>query len=207
MTTFGQRLHAALAERGPLCVGIDPHPELLAAWGLPVDVAGLERFAGTCVDAFAGRVALVKPQVAFFEAFGAAGIAVLERTVTALRGAGTLVLADAKRGDIGSTMDAYAQAFLGRDAVSPADAITVSPYLGYESLRPAIDVAGGHGRGVFVLCLTSNPEGAGVQHARSAGGSVAASVADGAAGDNAPAAAGGSLGHVGLVVGATVGSA
>nr|WP_206530612.1 orotidine-5'-phosphate decarboxylase [Rhodococcus aetherivorans] len=194
-------MHAALAERGPLCVGIDPHPELLTDWGLTVDVAGLERFAEACVDAFAGQVAVVKPQVAFFEAFGSAGIAVLERTVAALRGTGTLVLADAKRGDIGSTMDAYARTWLTDASPLGSDAVTVSPYLGFGSLEPALRRTA-DGRGVFVLAATSNPEGAQVQHARvSDGRSVAQVMVDEAAARNAGAD---TLGSVGVVVGATL---
>ena len=184
---FGARLHDAMAAHGPLCVGIDPHRALVESWGLSYDVAGLERFALTCVEAFAGRVAAVKPQSAFFEVFGSRGLAVLERVLTDLREAGTLTILDAKRGDIGSTMGAYAEAYLGPDAVAPPDALTVSPYLGYESLRPAIDLAEQTGRGLFVLALTSNPEGATVQHAVRDGRSVAASVVEGAAADNATA--------------------
>ncbi len=104
-------------------------------------------------------------------------------------------------------MTAYAEAYLGNDAVAPADALTVSPYLGYESLRPAIDLAAQTGRGLFVLALTSNPEGRSVQHAIRDGRSVAASVVDGARADNADGAGRGELGHVGLVIGATVGDA
>jgi orotidine-5'-phosphate decarboxylase len=104
-------------------------------------------------------------------------------------------------------MTAYAEAYLGAHAVAPADAVTLSPYLGYESLRPAVDLARQTRRGVFVLALTSNPEGASVQHARQGAVSVAESVFLGAAADNAVAAASGELGHVGLVVGATVGPA
>ncbi len=103
MTGFGQRLADAVAARGPLCPGIDPHPELLRAWGLGTDPGGLREFCDICVTAFAG-FAIVKPQVAFFEAYGSAGFAVLEHTIAALCEAGVLVLADAKRGDIGSTM-------------------------------------------------------------------------------------------------------
>ncbi|WP_034801839.1 orotidine-5'-phosphate decarboxylase [Intrasporangium oryzae] len=207
MTRFGVRLRAAMDAHGALCAGIDPHRALVESWGLAYDVSGLERFALTCVEAFAGRVAVVKPQSAFFEVFGSRGVAVLERVLTELREAGTLTILDAKRGDIGSTMAAYAEAFLGADAVAPADAITVSPFLGYESLRPAIDLAEQHGRGVFVLALTSNPEGAGVQHAVRQGRSVAGTIVDGATRDNAPARERGELGGVGLVIGATVGSA
>ncbi len=181
-TGFGARLQAAMRRHGPLCAGLDPHRALVEQWGLTYDVAGLERFALTCVEAFAGRVAAVKPQSAFFEVFGSRGIAVLERVLAELREAGTLTILDAKRGDIGSTMTAYAEAYLGDDAVAPADALTVSPYLGYESLRPAIDLAAQTGRGLFVLALTSNPEGRSVQHATRDGRSVAASVVDGARG-------------------------
>ena len=205
---FGARLQAAMAEHGPLCAGIDPHRGLLESWGLTYDLAGLERFTMTCVEAFGGAVAAVKPQSAFFEVFGAKGVAVLERALAELREAGTLTVLDVKRGDIGTTVDAYGEAFLGKDAPAPADAITLSPYLGYGSLRPAIDLAHATGRGVIVLALTSNPEGASVQHARGADGrSVAAAVAESAAEDNAEARARGELGSVGLVVGATVGSA
>ncbi|HRC63791.1 MAG TPA: orotidine-5'-phosphate decarboxylase [Dermatophilaceae bacterium] len=205
--SFGVLLHQAMRAYGPLCAGVDPHRGLMQAWGLDYTVAGLERFAMTCAEAFAGRVAAVKPQSAFFEVFGSAGVAVLERLVADLRAAGTLVILDVKRGDIGTTMDAYAEAFLGKDAPEPPDAITLSPYLGYGSLRPAIDLAHATGRGVFVLALTSNPEGADVQHAVLHGQSVAGHVVAGATADNADAVARGELGSVGLVVGATVGDA
>lgn len=204
---FGERLRRAMTAYGPLCVGIDPHRSLLAQWGLPYDLAGVERFAMTCVEALGGQVAAIKPQSAFFEVFGARGVALLERVIDGARELGSIVILDVKRGDIGTTMDAYAHAFLGPTADSAPDAITLSPYLGYESLRPAIDLAEEHGRGVFVLCLTSNPEGASVQHAALGGQSVAASMVRGAAADNTDAATRGELGHVGLVVGATVGGA
>lgn len=208
ITPFGVRLQEAMAAHGPLCAGIDPHRALLESWGLPYDLTGVERFTMTCVEAFAGEVAAVKPQSAFFEVFGAKGVAILERALADLRSAGTLTVLDVKRGDIGTTVEAYGEAFLGEDAPAPADAITLSPYLGYGSLRPAIDLARATSRGVFVLALTSNPEGESVQHARLADGrSVAGAVADEAAEDNASARSRGELGSVGLVVGATVGSA
>lgn len=206
-TDFGTRLARAMSAKGPLCVGIDPHRSLVESWGLTYDLTGVERFALTCVEAFAGRVAAVKPQSAFFEVFGSGGVALLERVLIDLRQSQTLTILDAKRGDIGSTMSAYAQAQLGPDAVAPADAVTLSPYLGYESLRPAIDLAHENARGVFVLALTSNPEGAAVQHAVNDGCSVAGSVVAGATADNAAARARVGLGSVGLVIGATVGSA
>ena len=197
---FGSRLAAATAARGPLCVGIDPHPELLTEWGLPHSADGLARFCDICVQAYAG-FAVVKPQVAFFEAYGAAGFAVLERTTAALQASGVLVLADAKRGDIGSTMAAYAQAWAGSGPLA-ADAVTASPYLGFGSLAPLLAVAAEHRRGVFVLAATSNPEGASVQGAIVAGRTVAQSIVDAAAAVNA--AAWPDPGSVGVVVGATL---
>ena len=189
-----------MSRRGPLCLGIDPHPELLRAWGLSTDADGLATFCDVCVEAFAG-FAVVKPQVAFFEAYGAAGYAVLERTIAALRAAGVLVLADAKRGDIGSTMAAYADGWAG-DSPLAADAVTASPYLGFGSLQPLLDTAADHGRGVFVLAATSNPEGAGVQRADADGRTVAQSIVDAAAAVNRDASP--EPGSVGVVVGATL---
>jgi len=194
---FGPRLADAVSRRGPLCPGIDPHPELIRAWGLTVDADGLAKFCDVCVAAF-GDFAVVKPQVAFFEVFGAQGFAVLERTIGALQAAGVLVLADAKRGDIGSTMAAYADAWAG-DSPLAADAVTASPYLGFGSLQPLFDTAAAHDRGVFVLAATSNPEGASVQRADAGGRTVAQSIVDAAAAANRQLS-----GSVGVVVGATV---
>ncbi len=202
---YGERLRAAVATYGPLCVGIDPHPAILDRWDLPRDAHGLERCARTVVEAVAGRVAVVKPQSAFFEAYGAAGIAVLEAVIAEARNAGLLVLLDVKRGDIGSTMDAYAAAYLADDGPLAADAVTLSPYLGVGALDGAIDLAARTGRGIYLLAATSNSEGATVQQARTASGStIAQSIVDAAAERNAAAIAAGRWGHVGLVVGATV---
>ncbi|TGB12954.1 orotidine-5'-phosphate decarboxylase [Streptomyces sp. MZ04] len=200
---FGTRLRHAMDERGPLCVGIDPHASLLSAWGLNDDIAGLERFTGTVVEALAGTVAVFKPQSAFFERFGSRGIAVLEKAVQELRAAGALVVMDAKRGDIGSTMAAYAETFLHKDSPLFSDALTVSPYLGYGSLKPAVDLARENGTGLFVLALTSNPEGAEVQHAvREDGRTIGATMLGHLAAENAGAEP---LGSFGAVVGATLG--
>ena len=201
MTGFGARLAAAKALRGPLCLGIDPHPELLRAWDLPASADGLAAFCDICIEAYSG-FAVVKPQVAFFEAYGAAGFAVLERTITALRAAGVLVLADAKRGDIGSTMAAYAAAWAG-DSPLAADAVTASPFLGFGSLRPLLETAAAHDRGVFVLAATSNPEGATVQRAAFDGRTVAQLIVDQAAVVNRSATPS-EPGYVGVVLGATV---
>jgi orotidine-5'-phosphate decarboxylase len=222
---FGARLAAAMDEHGPLCVGIDPHASLLAAWGLRDDVDGLREFSLRVVDALGGKVAAFKPQAAFFERHGSRGLAVLEEVIAAARTAGsggsgsgssgsgssgTLTIVDAKRGDIGSTMGAYAEAFLADGSPLAGDALTVSPYLGFGSLAPAVELAAATGRGLFVLCLTSNKEGFEVQHARTEGsdgvqgGTVAALMAARAAVLNAGAEP---MGSVGLVVGATIGDA
>ncbi|MBW0103521.1 orotidine-5'-phosphate decarboxylase [Pseudonocardia sp. KRD291] len=205
---FGRRLVEALDRHGPLCVGIDPHPSLLAAWGLADDPDGLAAFADTCLSALAGHVSSVKPQSAFFERHGSRGIAVLERLLAGLAGTGTLSVLDVKRGDIGSTMDGYADAYLRVGAPLGADAVTLSPYLGFGSLAPGLAAAAEAGRGVFVLARTSNPEGAQVQLARTgespgAGpgeGTVAQAMVDAAAAANAGTSP---LGEVGVVVGAT----
>ncbi|SDZ23783.1 orotidine-5'-phosphate decarboxylase [Saccharopolyspora shandongensis] len=199
---FGQRLADSVRARGALCVGIDPHPSLLHAWDLDETPQSLERFAMTAVEALAGEVAVLKPQSAFFEVYGSAGVAVLERTIREAQQAGALVLLDIKRGDIGSTMTAYAMAYLDEHAPLASDAITVSPYLGYGSLAPAIGIAEQTGRGVFVLARTSNPEGAGLQQSiHGSGDSVAQYVVDSAAESNAGAEP---MGHVGVVAGATI---
>jgi orotidine-5'-phosphate decarboxylase len=201
--SFGARLHAAMARHGPLCAGIDPHGPLLRAWGYDDDLAGLERFAMTAVDALAPYVAAVKPQSAFFERFGSRGVAVLERAVVAARAAGTQVILDVKRGDIGSTSQAYADAYLDQSSPLAVDAITASPYLGFGSLQPMYDTARQHGAGVIVLALTSNPEGPQVQQARTPNGTVAGGVLAGLAELNRGATP---LGSFGAVVGATIGS-
>ncbi len=182
---FGARLADAVAARGPLCVGIDPHVPLLEAWGLGDDPDGLARFTDAVVDALAGQVAVLKPQLAFYERHGSRGVAVLEDAVARARAAGALVLLDAKRGDIGSTMDAYAD-YLRPDHPLAVDALTVSPYLGPGSLQPAVDTARQHGGGLFVLARTSNPDAGTLQHALVGERSVAQVVVDTVRGWNTP---------------------
>ncbi|MEU2078942.1 orotidine-5'-phosphate decarboxylase [Streptomyces sp. NPDC013489] len=199
-------MRSAMDERGPLCVGIDPHAALLDSWGLTDDIAGLERFTFTVVEALADTVAVFKPQSAFFERFGSRGVAVLERATADLRAAGGLVVMDAKRGDIGSTMAAYAETYLRKDSPLFSDALTVSPYLGYGSLKPAVDLARESGSGLFVLALTSNPEGAEVQRAvrtdDPAGRTIGATMLGHLAAENAGESP---MGSFGAVVGATLG--
>jgi orotidine-5'-phosphate decarboxylase len=203
--SFGARLTAAVASRGPLCVGIDPHTSLLDAWGLERTPDGLARFCQTVVEAVADTVAVVKPQSAFFERYGSAGIAVLESTIRQCRERGALVLLDVKRGDIGSTASAYAEAYLDPDSPLASDAVTVSPYLGVGALEPFFAAADRHDRGVFVLAATSNPDGRTLQAARTADGrTVAQDVVDQLAARNAGADP---IGRLGVVVGVTAGEA
>jgi len=203
--TFGSRLDASMQRWGPLCVGIDPHPDLLSRWGLTDTAESLVAFSDAVLEASVRSVAAVKPNAAFFERHGARGVAALEHTLKRAKELDLLTILDVKRGDIGSTMEGYADAYLSAGAPLEADAITVSPYLGFGSLRPAFELAQETGKGVFVLALTSNPEGASVQHATDANGrSVARVIAEGAAELNAGATP---MGSIGLVVGATVGDA
>lgn len=200
--TFGARLRAAMDGRGALCAGIDPHAGLLEAWGLTDTVNGLEKFALRAAETLAPEVAVVKPQSAFFERFGSRGIAVLEQVVEVCREAGALVLLDVKRGDIGSTAQAYADAYLDPRSPIAVDAITATPFLGFGSLEPMLSTAREHGKGVFVLALTSNPEAPPFQHARTeTGRTVAGTVLEELRAlnrDEAP------MGSFGAVVGATI---
>lgn len=201
MPDFGSRLAAVLADRGPLCVGIDAHRFLLEEWGLADSAAGAREFGLAVVEAAAGAVGIVKPQVAFFERHGSAGYAALEDVIRAARDAGLLVIADAKRGDIGSTVEAYGEAWLTPGSPLEADALTVVAYQGVASLSAPLELAEKNGKGLFVLAATSNPEAVATQTAlTSAGSSVAAAVVDEVGARNSGAA----LGSIGVVIGATV---
>jgi orotidine-5'-phosphate decarboxylase len=203
--TFGACYAAALAERGRLCAGIDPHASLLLDWGLNDDLAGLERFALTAVEGLAPHVPVVKPQSAFYERFGSRGVAVLERVIAESKAAGALVLLDIKRGDIGSTSQAYADAYLDPASPLASDAVTVSPYLGFGSLTPFVETATKFDAGLFVLALTSNKEGPEVQHATVEDGrSVGRVMLDHLRRLNEAETP---LGSFGAVVGATIGGA
>ncbi|EFV15003.1 orotidine-5'-phosphate decarboxylase [Segniliparus rugosus] len=197
--SFNDRARDVVAERGHLCAGVDPHPDLLAAWNLPNDPSGLAVFAQRCVDAFGDLAPAIKFQVAFFEAHGPAGLTALQVGLDAAAKTGALVIADAKRGDIDSTLQAYAQAWLAPGAPFKADAVTLSTYLGAGALRPAVVAAREAGRGVIVLAATSNAQARAVQSARLADGrTVAQSVVDEVAGWNQEP-----TGPGGVVVGAT----
>lgn len=202
---FGERVRAALRAHGPLCVGIDPHAALLDAWGLADDATGVREFGLRTVDAAAGRVGVVKPQVSFFERLGSQGFAALEDVLAAARAAGLIVIADAKRGDIGSTMDDYARAWLTPGSPLEADALTVNPYLGVGALDGTFDLARQHGKGVFVLAATSNPEAPSVQRATGpSGSSVSADIIAEVSSRNAGQVDAGEWGSFGFVIGATV---
>ena len=208
MISFGDRLAATMDEYGPLCVGIDPHPNLLQAWGLEDSAESLRTFTTDVYEGCAPYAAALKPQVALFERHGSAGLAVLEELFARAAEDRVLIVADAKRGDIGSTMKAYADAWLGTSSPLGTDSVTLSPYLGFESLRPALDAATANQRGTFVLALTSNPEGKSVQHVGKAEdtGAVAKQVIAAATVENTTQTWE-RMGSCGLVVGATVGEA
>ena len=196
--SFGARLLSTFELRGQLCVGIDPSAEQLSKWGLPVTASGAEQFGMKIIETCIDEVGILKPQVAFFEQFGSEGFAVLERILSRASDAGFLVIADAKRGDIGSTMDGYARAWLKIDGPFLADAVTVSPYLGSKSFDETISFASNNSKGIFILAATSNPEAKPLQSSVSANNqSVASSIASYAAGINREP-----LGSVGLVIGA-----
>ncbi|MDO5048356.1 MAG: orotidine-5'-phosphate decarboxylase [Actinomycetaceae bacterium] len=201
--SFGARLQAAIDQRGPVCAGIDPHAALLQRWGLPDTVHGLKEFASRALDGLENAAA-IKPQSAFFERFGSAGIAVLEDVLGTARERGILTVLDVKRGDIGSTMAGYADAFLPKGAPLEADAITVSPYMGPGAYDQTARLAAEHGKGLFALALTSNPEGADLQRSTRAGLSVAARVIEWTTQKNDEFNAGEKVGSFGVVIGATI---
>lgn len=209
--SFGNRLSEVFAARGQLCVGIDPHAWLLSDWGLPDSAAGAEAFGRRVVEAADGLAGIVKPQVAFYERFGSVGYAALERVLADARDAGLLVIADVKRGEIGTSMEAYGEAWLTPGSPLEVDAMTVNPFLGFESLDASLDLAVASGKGVFVLAATSNPEGKTVQHSVVAAGprsglSVARAILDDVIERNAREAptAKAELGSIGVVMGATL---
>ncbi len=162
---FGSRLAEAFDAGQRLCLGIDPHAHLLSEWGVGDTAEGAREFGLRVVEAASDHIAIVKPQIAFFERFGSAGFAALEEVLAAARAAGLLVIGDVKRGEIGSSMHGYASAWLTPGSPLEVDAMTLNPYLGVGALQPAFDAAEEHGKGAFVLAATSNPEAAALQQA------------------------------------------
>ena len=204
-TSFGNRLSQSFEKYGQLCVGIDPHSALLEDWGLSDDVAGLETFALSVLNSAAGRVGIIKPQVSFFERHGSKGFAVLEKLAQAAAQTDLLVIMDAKRGDIGSTMDGYFDAWLGQSAPFICDALTVSPYLGFDSLKPMMSESIERGKGLFVLAATSNPEAKKLQQAKTGEQTIAANIYGDLQKINEVTATGSAkLGSMGAVIGATL---
>jgi orotidine-5'-phosphate decarboxylase len=205
MTSFGDRLSDSWQRFGHLCVGIDPHDYLLDIWELEHSAAGAREFSLRVLDACAGVAGVIKPQVAFFERFGSAGFSALETLLARARDAEVLVIADAKRGDIGSTMDGYASAWLSPDSGLSSDALTVAPYLGVASLEGMVETAEVSERGLFVLGVTSNPEAVTIQSARltdsaeSVSAHVIRSVRELARADTSPDA----VSSIGVVIGAS----
>ncbi len=199
--TFGERLSSQIDATGPLCVGIDPSGAVLNSWGRTDSVGDLEYASLRVVEAVAGTACAVKPQVAFFERFAAAGYAVLERVIAEARAAGLIVIADAKRGDIASSNEGYAAAWLEDASPLCVDALTVSPYVGLGALAPFVETARRTARGLFVLAATSNAEGRAIQGARSDSGErVETDILAGVAALNARRDGRGALG---VVIGAT----
>jgi orotidine-5'-phosphate decarboxylase len=200
---FARKVAEAVASLGPLCAGIDPSAQLLTSWGLEDSPAGLRAFCDACVEGFRGAVGVVKPQVAFFERHGAAGLAEFEGLVANARQAGLVVIADAKRGDIDSTAAAYADAWLGDRSPLAADAVTLHPYLGLGALAPCIEMAARTGRGVLIVTRSSNPEGRALQEATTSNGQsvedrMLSDIAEWNGRDGVPE------GTVGAIIGATL---
>ena len=215
MPDFIDRLQGnILSRRTPALIGLDPRWELL-----PTELRGddsrpstskmAEAFQAFCtevIDIVAPLVPAVKPQVAFFEQLGPAGMVAVDAVMQHARRQGLIVIADAKRGDIGSTAEAYADAWLDGDsgkAAFAADALTVNPYLGDDTLQPFIDMAAQRNAGIYVLVRTSNPGAKTFQDKTSDGTTLYETVADSVQQFNADAAGTDRLGFVGAVVGAT----
>ena len=204
--SFGDRLRRRVEQTSPLCVGLDPSSGLLERWGLPDSPAGIAAMADAVLAAVAPAAAAIKPQVAFFERHGAAGFAVLEEVLAAGRDQGLLVIADAKRGDIDSTMAAYGQAWLSEESPLKADALTVTGYLGIGAMQEVLELAAATGRGLFCVVASSNREGRTLQEATiPTGASVESMLLNQLAHANEweRACSGATLGPYGAVVGAT----
>ena len=163
VTPFAERLAPLIRDRSPLCLGLDPSADLLAAWGLEGGAEGLRRFCGVVLEAADGRIGVIKPQAGCFERLGSPGAVELARAVAGIRAQGSLALVDAKRGDFAATMAGYAEGFLGAGSGFGADALTVTAYLGFEALRPVFERAAATGSAVFVVVMSSNPEGRALQ--------------------------------------------
>jgi orotidine-5'-phosphate decarboxylase len=200
---FASRFAAVRSELGPLAWGLDPSGAILDSWGVGDTPDGLDRFADIALRAASGTVGLVKLQAAFYERHGWRGFRTLQRLIADGRRAGLLVIVDAKRGDVGTTNDAYAEAFVGADAPLGADALTVHPYLGLGAMGSFIARAQESGSCLLVVTRSSNPEGRSIQSASEASGhSVEATLLCEIGKLNARLAPG-EIGPIGAVVGPT----
>jgi orotidine-5'-phosphate decarboxylase len=159
MTPFADRLIEATRRlRHPLCVGLDPFADRVPAlFGQPGSLDALGSFFSAVLERVAGKVAIVKPQMGLFEPYGPEGVALCGRLCAEAHDHGLMVMLDAKRGDIGTTADGYARAYLGPSPTLHADAITVNPYMGLDTLEPFANAAQSEGKGFAVLVRTSNP--------------------------------------------------
>ncbi|HXW86954.1 MAG TPA: orotidine-5'-phosphate decarboxylase [Streptosporangiaceae bacterium] len=201
--SFARRFAAARAAQGPLVFGLDPSAELLNCWGLGDTADGLDRFADIVLATATGPVGLVKPQSAFYERHGWRGVRTLQRLVASARSEGLLVILDIKRGDVSTTNDAYAEAYLGKGAPLAADAITVHPYLGLGAMGGFVTRAAEAGSCLLVVTRSSNPDGRAIQAAVTADGvSVEQQLLREIGALNARLAPG-EIGPVGAVVGPT----
>ena len=214
MQSFIEKLNAGVLEKGPLCVGLDPHlsrlplglrercRDLSTPQARQRAADAVHEWSLIALNAIQEHVAIIKPQIALYEQMGSAGTAVLEDIVARAKKRGTLVLMDAKRGDIGSTAEAYAKALLDDDGPFGADAVTLSPYLGRDSMAPFIQRCGEGQKGVFILLRTSNPGGAELQRDQA---NAADLVGRWVEAWNLPLKDSSGLGPIGVVVGATLG--
>lgn len=201
MSSFAARLADGVARVGPLCVGIDPHVPLLRDCGLPDSADGALEFGRRILRASEDQVAIVKPQSAFFERYGSAGVRAMEMLVHEARERSILVLFDGKRGDIDSTGEAYAQAYFRPDSPMRVDAMTWHVYLGFAALRKALEFVVANAGGAFIVVRSSNPEGQALQNAHIGDSTVARQLCDEITAFNVRH--GVSLGPIGAVVGAT----
>lgn len=203
MSDFVSRLQRAIAAHSPLCVGIDPSAALLRNCGLPDSAAGAFEFGKRVLEATQFQLSVIKPQSAFFERFGSAGMRAMEELVQLARSREVLVLLDGKRGDIDTTAEAYAEGYFSAASPLRVDAVTVHAYLGFAALEKFLAIAIRNEGGVFVVVRSSNPEGLGLQTARLANGETVAANLCRLITERNRLVSGDGLGPIGAVVGAT----
>jgi orotidine-5'-phosphate decarboxylase len=201
--SFAIRFSAVRSLFGPLAWGLDPSGPLLEAWQLGDSPEGLDRFADIVLEAAIGTVGVIKPQAAFYERHGWRGFRTLQRLIAEAQSRGLLVILDAKRGDVGTTNDAYAEAYLGPDAPLGADALTVHPYLGLGAMGTFVSRAHESGSCLLVVTRSSNIEGRSIQSATGRTGQGVEEELLVAIGEINARLAPGEIGPVGAVIGPT----